>query len=162
MAPGQGHVLVTGAGGGVGGFAVALLAKQGFEVAAVTGRANEAARLHELGADEVLSRDQFSQPGKPLAEERGLESVGSYTLVNACAGSRYGCIVAACGLAQGMVASAAGSLLTLVEPKALMFATLISGDGTHSVQDGKSAYSERPAGRRAGGLEAPHCYRAMS
>jgi acrylyl-CoA reductase (NADPH) len=105
VTPEQGEVLVTGAGGGVGGFAVALLANAGFKVAAVTGRASEGDRLRQLGAGEILQRDQFSQPGRPLAKERWagvVDSVGSHTLANACAATRYGGVVAACGLAQGM------------------------------------------------------------
>ena len=104
VAPGA-EVLVTGAGGGVGGCAVALLARRGYKVAAVTGRPAEAARLLSLGATEILERAAFSAPGKPLVKERWaavVESVGSHTLVNACASTRYGGIVAACGLAQGM------------------------------------------------------------
>jgi acrylyl-CoA reductase (NADPH) len=105
VTPDKGEVLVTGAGGGVGGFAVALLASLGYKVAAVTGRAAEGERLRRLGAAEILGRDQFSQPGKPLAKERWagvIDSVGSHTLANACASTRYGGTVAACGLAQGM------------------------------------------------------------
>ena len=104
VAPGA-EVLVTGAGGGVGGCAVALLARRGYKVAAVTGRPAEAARLHSLGATEILERAAFSAPGKPLTKERWaavVDSVGSHTLANACASTRYGGIVAACGLAQGM------------------------------------------------------------
>jgi len=104
VAPGA-EVLVTGAGGGVGGCAVALLARRGYKVAAVTGRPAEAARLRSLGAAEILERAAFSAPGKPLAKERWaavVDSVGSHTLANACASTRYGGIVAACGLAQGM------------------------------------------------------------
>jgi acrylyl-CoA reductase (NADPH) len=103
--PTQGDILVTGAGGGVGGFAVALLAKRGFKVAAVTGRQDQADRLKNLGAGEILPREQFSQQGRPLAKERWagvIDSVGSNTLVNACASTRYGGTVAACGLAQGI------------------------------------------------------------
>ena len=104
VAPGA-EVLVTGAGGGVGGCAVALLARRGYKVAAVTGRPAEASRLRSLGATEILERTAFSAPGTPLARERWaavVDSVGSHTLVNACASTRYGGIVAACGLAQGM------------------------------------------------------------
>jgi acrylyl-CoA reductase (NADPH) len=105
VTPDRGEVLVTGAGGGVGGFAVALLAKRGYKVVAVSGRASETPRLQRLGATEVLPRENFSLPGKPLAKERWagvVDSVGSHTLANACASTRYGGVVAACGLAQGM------------------------------------------------------------
>ena len=103
--PGNGDVLVTGANGGVGSIAITLLAKLGHRVVASTGRLQEADFLKSLGASEVISRDELSAPGKPLAKERWagvVDSVGSHTLANACAGTRYGGVVAACGLAQGM------------------------------------------------------------
>lgn len=103
--PGQGEVLVTGAGGGVGGVAIALLAAQGHTVVASTGRLDESDYLKSLGASEVIDRATLSAPGKPLQKERWIgvvDSVGSHTLANACASTRYGGAVAACGLAQGM------------------------------------------------------------
>jgi acrylyl-CoA reductase (NADPH) len=103
--PGDGEVLVTGAGGGVGGVAVAVLSKLGHRVVASTGRTAEADYLRSLGAAEILDRAQLSQPGKPLGKERWaavVDSVGSHTLANACATTRYRGAVAACGLAQGM------------------------------------------------------------
>ncbi|MEY2993403.1 MAG: hypothetical protein RL357_338 [Pseudomonadota bacterium] len=99
------EVLVTGASGGVGSVATALLAQHGIRVVASTGKLAEAAYLQNLGAAEVIDRAAFSDPGKPLQKERWagvVDSVGSHTLVNACASTRYGGIVAACGLAQGM------------------------------------------------------------
>ena len=105
LAPGQGDVLVTGANGGVGTVAISLLAGLGYRVVASTGRLGEADFLKSLGAAEVISRDEFSSPGKPLAKERFagvVDAVGSHTLANACAATRYGGAVAACGLAQGM------------------------------------------------------------
>ena len=102
--PEQGEVLVTGATGGVGSVAVALLAKAGFSVAAATGKASEADYLKRLGATTVIDRAELAAPGKPLQKERWagvVDSVGSHTLVNACAQTRYGGAVAACGLAQG-------------------------------------------------------------
>ncbi|MEY2771838.1 MAG: Acrylyl-CoA reductase AcuI [Pseudomonadota bacterium] len=102
---GQGEVLVTGASGGVGSVAVALLARLGHVVVASTGRPHEADYLRQLGAHEVIDRASLSAPGKPLAKERWagvVDSVGSHTLANACASTRYGGTVAACGLAQGM------------------------------------------------------------
>jgi acrylyl-CoA reductase (NADPH) len=101
----EGDVLVTGASGGVGSFAVAILAKRGHRVIASTGKLNEAAYLRELGAAEIVDRAELSAPGKPLQKERWaavVDSVGSHTLANACAQTRYGGVVAACGLAQGM------------------------------------------------------------
>lgn len=103
--PEQGEVLVTGATGGVGSVAIALLVKEGFKVAATTGKASEHDYLKQLGATTVLDRAEFSAAGKPLQKERWagvVDSVGSHTLANACAQTRYGGAVAACGLAQGM------------------------------------------------------------
>jgi acrylyl-CoA reductase (NADPH) len=103
--PELGEVLVTGATGGVGSVAVALLAKNGFSVAAATGKTSESAYLKRLGASTIIDRTEFSGPGKPLQKERWagiVDSVGSHTLANACAQIRYGGAVAACGLAQGM------------------------------------------------------------
>lgn len=105
VSPSQGEVLVTGASGGVGGFATALLAHRGYRVVASTGRMQERDRLKRLGASDVVSRDDLSQPGKPLQKERWaavVDSVGSHTLANACAQTVYRGVVAACGLAQGM------------------------------------------------------------
>ncbi|MBF5043149.1 oxidoreductase [Aggregicoccus sp. 17bor-14] len=101
----EGEVLVTGATGGVGSIAVALLSGLGYRVVASTGKASEADYLKSLGASEVLDRAQLSAPGKPLQKERWagvVDSVGSHTLANALAQTRYGGAVAACGLAQGM------------------------------------------------------------
>ena len=105
VTPEQGEVLVTGATGGVGSVAVALLKAAGFTVAGSTGKADEAAYLKDLGADTVIDRAELSAPGKPLQKERWagvVDSVGSHTLANACAQTRYGGAVAACGLAQGI------------------------------------------------------------
>ncbi|AGA24499.1 acrylyl-CoA reductase (NADPH) [Singulisphaera acidiphila] len=105
VTPDKGEVLVTGAGGGVGGIAIALLHQRGYTVVASTGRLAETDYLKSLGADEVVDRAQFSSPGKPLGRERwagAIDSVGSHTLANVCATVRYGGTVAACGLAQGM------------------------------------------------------------
>ncbi|WP_018505769.1 acrylyl-CoA reductase (NADPH) [Parafrankia discariae] len=105
VTPEQGEVLVTGATGGVGSVAVALLAKAGFQVAAATGKADEADYLRQLGATTVIDRADLSGPGKPMQKERWagvVDSVGSHTLANATAQTRYRGTVAACGLAQGM------------------------------------------------------------
>lgn len=104
VTPDQGEVLVTGATGGVGSVAVALLKKAGFTVVGSTGKASEAAYLQQLGADSIIDRAELSEKGKPLQKERWagvVDSVGSFTLANACAQTRYGGAVAACGLAQG-------------------------------------------------------------
>ena len=102
--PGDGEVLVTGATGGVGSVAVALLGKLGYSVVAATGKATEETYLKQLGAGAVMDRAELSAPGKPLQKERWaavVDAVGSHTLANACAQTRYGGVVAACGLAQG-------------------------------------------------------------
>lgn len=105
VTPERGEVLVTGANGGVGSVAIALLAKLGYRVAASTGRPEEAEYLKSLGAAEIVERASLSAPGRPLGRERwagAIDSLGSHTLANVCAGTRYGGCVAACGLAQGM------------------------------------------------------------
>ncbi len=102
--PQQGPVVVTGAAGGVGSVAISLLAGSGWTVIAATGRPHEAGYLHELGAAEIIDRTTLSAPGRPLGKERwaaGVDSVGSHTLVNVLAQTRYGGAVAACGLAGG-------------------------------------------------------------
>jgi acrylyl-CoA reductase (NADPH) len=104
LKPGDGEVLVTGATGGVGSIAVALLGKLGYQVTAATGKLDEADYLRSLGATAVLDRAELSRAGKPLQKERWaavIDAVGSHTLVNALAQTRYGGVVAACGLAQG-------------------------------------------------------------
>ena len=105
VAPDGGEILVTGASGGVGGIAILLLSRLGYEVVASTGRTEESEYLHSLGAKEVIDRKELSEPGRPLGKERWggvVDSVGSHTLANAIAQTRYGGAVAACGLAQGM------------------------------------------------------------
>jgi acrylyl-CoA reductase (NADPH) len=104
LQPGDGEVLVTGATGGVGSVAVALLSGLGYRVVAATGKSAEAPYLEALGAAMVIDRAELSAPGKPLQKERWravVDAVGSHTLANACAQTRYGGAVAACGLAQG-------------------------------------------------------------
>lgn len=104
VTPDQGPVLVTGATGGVGSVAIVLLKAAGFEVHALTGKTSEAEYLRGLGADEVIDRATMSEKGKPLQKEIWagvVDTAGSYTLVNACAQTKYGGAVAACGLAQG-------------------------------------------------------------
>lgn len=105
LKPADGPVVVTGAAGGVGSVAVALLARAGWHVVASTGRAEEAEYLKSLGAAEIIDRNELSAPGRPLAKERwiaGVDAVGSHTLANVLSMTRYGGAVAACGLAQGM------------------------------------------------------------
>ena len=105
LVPAHGPVVVTGAAGGVGSVAIALLKKAGWHVIASTGRMEEADYLKNLGADEIIDRATLSAPGRPLNKERwaaGVDSVGSHTLANLLAQTKYNGAIAACGLAQGM------------------------------------------------------------
>jgi acrylyl-CoA reductase (NADPH) len=136
LAPGDGPILVTGATGGVGSIAVALLARAGFQVAAVTGKAGEAAYLHSLGAAEVLERADFAAPGKPLRKERYagvVDTLGSLALANACAQVQHNGAVAACGLAMGMDFPAS------VAPFILRGVTLYGIDSVYAVQSRRQA-----------------------
>jgi acrylyl-CoA reductase (NADPH) len=129
--PGDGEVLVTGATGGVGSVAVALLARLGHRVVAATGKAAEAEYLSALGAAAVIDRAELAAPGKPLQKERWagvVDAVGSHTLANACAQTRYGGVVAACGLAQG------GDLPATVMPFILRGVTLAGVDSVYAPQ----------------------------
>ena len=104
ITPADGPVIVTGANGGVGTVAIAILSKLGFEVVASTGRPDESDFLKELGATEIIDRAELSEQGRPLGKERwagGVDAVGSHTLANVLAQTKYGGAVAACGLAQG-------------------------------------------------------------
>ncbi|MER9075101.1 oxidoreductase [Mesorhizobium sp. M0904] len=105
IVPDRGPVVVTGAAGGVGSVAISILSSLGYHVIASTGRAAESPYLIDLGAAEVISRDELAQPAKPLAKERwagGVDAVGSHTLANVLSMTSYGGAVAACGLAGGM------------------------------------------------------------
>lgn len=115
VTPEQGEVLVTGAGGGGGSIAIALLSRLGYRVVASTGRLEESDYLRELGAAEVIDRRNLSAPGSPIGRERwagAIDSVGSHTLANVLAQTRYGGAVAAFGLAQG--ADLPGSVLPFI------------------------------------------------
>ncbi|MFM7064505.1 MAG: MDR family oxidoreductase [Actinomycetes bacterium] len=132
VTPDDGPVLVTGAAGGVGSIAVALLARGGFEVLASTGRAETADYLRSLGAAEIIDRSELAEPGRPLGKERWgavVDCVGSHTLANALAGTRYGGTVAACGLAQGM------DLPASVAPFILRGVTLAGVDSVMAARD---------------------------
>lgn len=125
ITPDRGQVLVTGAAGGVGSVAIALLAKLGYEVVAVTGRLNESDFLKGLGASEIIDRASLSEPGKPLAKERwagAVDVAGGHVLANVLAGMRYDGVVAACGLAASM------SLPASVAPFILRGVTLAGVD----------------------------------
>jgi len=125
VAPARGAVVVTGAAGGVGSVAIALLAKLGYTVIASTGRPAEAGYLKGLGATEVIERKELTGPVRPLSKERwagGIDAVGSTTLANVLSMTRYGGAVAACGLAGGM------DLPTSVAPFILRGVSLIGSD----------------------------------
>jgi acrylyl-CoA reductase (NADPH) len=125
ITPDRGPIVVTGAAGGVGSVAVALLAKLGYQVSASTGRVQEANYLKSLGATEIINREELSAPAKPLAKERwagGIDTVGSTTLANVLSQTSYGGAVAACGLAGGM------DLPTTVAPFILRGVSLIGID----------------------------------
>lgn len=123
--PEDGEILVTGAAGGVGSVAIAVLAKLGYQVIALTGRPEERAYLESLGAIDILAREEMSEPGRPLARERWagvVDVVGSHVLANACASTKYGGTVTACGLAGGM------DLPSTVAPFILRGVTLVGVD----------------------------------
>jgi len=125
ITPARGSIVVTGAAGGVGSVAVALLAKLGYTVVASTGRPAEADYLKRLGAAEIIDRKELAGPARPLAKERwagGIDAVGSTTLANVLSMTRYGGVVAACGLAGGM------DLPTSVAPFILRGVSLIGID----------------------------------
>lgn len=136
VTPDKGPIVVTGAAGGVGSVAIALLAKLGYQVIASTGRASEADYLKGLGATEIIDRAELSNPARPIGKERwagGIDAVGSHTLANVLSMTKYGGAVAACGLAQGM------DLATSVAPFILRGVTLA---GVDSVMAPKAARVE--------------------
>lgn len=132
ITPERGDILVTGANGGVGSIAIALLSNLGYRVVASTGRLEEADYLKELGAAEVIDRRTLSEPGKPLAGERwagAVDSVGSHTLANVLAQTKYRGVVTACGLAQGV------DFPATVLPFILRNVTLAGIDSVNAPQD---------------------------
>ncbi|MFT7490996.1 MAG: acrylyl-CoA reductase (NADPH) [Pseudohongiellaceae bacterium] len=138
VTPEQGKILVTGANGGVGSFAIAVLAKLGYEVVASTGRVNESDYLKKLGASEIIDRATLSEPGRPLGKEQwagAIDTVGSHTLANVCAGLKYNGTVAACGLAQGF------DLPATVMPFILRCVTLAGVDSVNrTIEDRTTAW----------------------
>lgn len=149
---GDGEVLVTGATGGVGSVAVALLARLGHRVIAATGKAAEADYLAGLGAAGVIDRAELAAPGKPLQKERWaavVDALGSHTLANACAQTRYGGVVAACGLAQG------GDLPATVMPFILRGVTLAGIDSVYApIERRREAWARLARDLDAARLEA--------
>jgi acrylyl-CoA reductase (NADPH) len=140
--PGDGEILVTGANGGVGSVAIAVLGKLGYRVVASTGRTAEAAHLKSLGASEVIDRGPLGEAGKPMQKERwagAIDSVGSHTLANVLAQTRYRGTVTACGLAQGT------DLPTSVLPFILRNVTLAGIDSVNAPQAVREAAWQRLA-----------------
>jgi acrylyl-CoA reductase (NADPH) len=139
LTPKSGAVIVTGAAGGVGSVAVAVLSKLGYQVIASTGRPQEADYLKKLGASEIVDRKDLTGPPRPLAKERwaaGIDSVGSTTLANVLSMTRYGGSVAACGLAGGL------DLPTSVAPFILRGVSLIGIDSVmRPIADRRLAWS---------------------
>lgn len=143
ITPAQGPVLVTGALGGVGSFAISLLSALGYTVEASTGRVEENDwLLKSLGASTVINRDELNAPGKPLQKSRwsaAVDTVGSHTLSNVCASLHYGGVVAACGMAQGM------DLPATVAPFILRAVTLKGVDSVRYPAERRAAVWERLA-----------------
>jgi len=142
LSPKSGPVVVTGAAGGVGSVATAVLSKLGYHVIASTGRASEADYLKEIGAAEIIDRNELSAAAKPLAKERwagGVDSVGSTTLANLLSMTRYGGAIAACGLAAGM------DLPTSVAPFILRGVCLLGIDSVMCPIDPRKAAWQRLA-----------------
>lgn len=140
LTPAKGEILVSGANGGVGSVAIVILAGRGYRVVASTGRLDQADHLKQLGAAEVIDRAALSAAGKPLQKERwagAVDSVGSHTLANICATTRYGGVVAACGLAQGM------DFAPTVAPFILRGVSLIGVDSVYAPAEArKSAWQK--------------------
>ena len=130
--PEQGEIIVSGAAGGVGSIAIALLAKIGYSVVASSGRMEHKEYLKKLGASEVIDRNELSEPGRPLGKERwagAIDVVGSQTLANICASTKYGGTVTACGLAQGP------DLPATVMPFILRGVSLLGIDSVYAAKD---------------------------
>ena len=132
LTPDKGPILVTGANGGVGSVAIALLAKAGYEIIASTGRPEEEAFLKSLGAHQIIDRSELSEKGRPLGKERwagAIDTVGSHSLANILAQTQYGGVVACCGLAQGF------DLPTTVMPFILRGITLRGVDSVYASKE---------------------------
>ena len=132
VTPADGEIIVTGAAGGVRSVAIALLAKLGFTVVASSGRPEQADYLTNLGATEIIDRKELSEAGKPLGKERwagAVDAVGSHTLANICASTKYGGTITACGLAQGP------DLPTTVMPFILRGVSLVGIDSVYAPKE---------------------------
>ena len=130
--PEDGEIIVTGAAGGVGSIAIAILARLGYSVVASSGRMEQKDYLKTLGASEVIDRKELSEPGRPLGKERwagAVDAVGSHTLANICASTKYGGTVTACGLAQG------SDLTATVMPFILRGVSLVGIDSVYASKD---------------------------
>ncbi|MBY0561370.1 MDR family oxidoreductase [Hyphomicrobium sp.] len=138
VTPDKGEIIVTGAGGGVGGVAVLILSRLGYDVAASTGRVEEAEYLKGLGAKTIIDRKALSEPGRPLQTARwagAVDSVGSHTLANVCASMKDDGVVTACGLAQGL------DFRTTVAPFILRGVTLVGINSVYrSIADRTTAW----------------------
>lgn len=136
VTPDMGDIIVTGAAGGVGSVAIYLLSQRGYRVVASTGRPEDAEYLKDLGAAEIIDRNELSEKGRPLGKERwagAVDAVGSHTLANICASTKYGGVVTACGLAQGM------DFPATVAPFILRGVSLIGIDSVQCPRDRRQA-----------------------
>ena len=138
VTPDKGEILVTGASGGVGSVAISLLSKLGYEVCASSGREKFKDYINSLGAKKIINRSELSEKGRPLGKEiwaGAIDSVGSHTLANICASTKYGGVVAACGLAQGF------DFPSTVMPFILRAVSLLGIDSVyHSIEGRKEAW----------------------
>ena len=138
VTPDKGEILVTGASGGVGSVAISLLSKLGYEVCASSGREKFKDYINSLGAKKIINRSELSDKGRPLGKEiwaGAIDSVGSHTLANICASTKYGGVVAACGLAQGF------DFPSTVMPFILRAVSLLGVDSVyHSIEGRKEAW----------------------
>ena len=138
VTPDKGEILVTGASGGVGSVAISLLSKLGYEVCASSGREEFKDYINSLGAKKIINRSELSEKSRPLGKEiwaGAIDSVGSHTLANICASTKYGGVVAACGLAQGF------DFPSTVMPFILRAVSLLGVDSVyHSIEGRKEAW----------------------
>src|SRR5258708_17543880 len=159
IGPGSGPVIVTGAAGGVGSVAVALLSRLGYQVSASTGRLAETGYLKDLGATAVIVRADLTGPVRPLAKERwagGIDTVGSTTLANVLSMTRYGGAVAACGLAGGV------DLPATIAPFILRGVSLVGIDSVMCPRERRREDGKRLASHNAAGQHNPETLRSAT